>query len=219
MFLAGANFALHYRVLRKRFNPLRDEEFRAYIAILLVASLILFLELLRADIYAAGETAVRQSVFQVVSMMTTTGYGSANFVDWTVLTSLTLVAVMLIGGCAGSTAGAIKVGRHLTVAKLLRREIDQSVHREAVVPDPAERASRRRAHAASDSRLRPSSTSGSSWPGPSSSRSSLPAPGSTSPPSTRSALPRRRSATSGRGSASRGRSDRSTRSVRSPSRS
>ena len=134
MFLAGANFALHYRVLRKRFNPLRDEEFRAYIAILLVASLILFLELLRADIYAAGETAVRQSVFQVASMMTTTGYGSANFVDWTVLTSLTLVAVMLIGGCAGSTAGAIKVGRHLTIAKLLRREVDQSVHRDAVTP-------------------------------------------------------------------------------------
>ena len=134
MVLAGANFALQYRVLRKRVNPMRDEEFRAYLLILLAASLILFLELLRADIYSAGETAVRQSVFQIVSLMTTTGYGSANFVDWTVLTSLTLVAVMLIGGCAGSTAGAIKVGRHLTIAKLLRRELDQTVHRDAVVP-------------------------------------------------------------------------------------
>ena len=134
MVLAGASFALHFRVLRKRFNPLRDEEFRAYIAIMLVASLILFLELLRADIYSAGETAVRQSVFQIVSMMTTTGYASANFVDWTVLTSLTLVAVMLIGGCAGSTGGAIKVVRHILIAKILRRELDQTVHREAVLP-------------------------------------------------------------------------------------
>ena len=134
MVLAGANFALHYRVLRKRFNPMRDEEFRAYIVIMLVASLILFLELLRADIYSAGETAVRQSVFQIVSMMTTTGYGSANFVNWTVLTSLTLVAVMLIGGCAGSTGGAIKVVRHILIAKILRRELDQTVHREAVLP-------------------------------------------------------------------------------------
>ncbi len=108
--------------------------FGTYILIILAASLILFLELLRADIYSAGETAVRQSVFQIVSMMTTTGYGSADFVDWTVLTSLTLVAVMLIGGCAGSTGGAIKVGRHLAIAKLLRRELDQTVHREAVVP-------------------------------------------------------------------------------------
>lgn len=134
MVLAGANFALHFRVLRKRFNPFRDEEFRLYIVIILAASLVLFLELLRANIYSAGETAVRQSVFQVVSMMTTTGYGSADFVKWTVLTSLTLVAVMLIGGCAGSTGGAIKVVRHLLVAKMLRRELDQTVHREAVVP-------------------------------------------------------------------------------------
>jgi trk system potassium uptake protein TrkH len=134
MVLAGANFALHYRVLRRRFNPLRDEEFRVYLVIILVAALILFLELLRAGIYSAGETAVRQSAFQIVSMMTTTGYASADFVTWTVLTSLTLVAVMLIGGCAGSTGGSIKVVRHILVAKLLRRELDQTVHREAVVP-------------------------------------------------------------------------------------
>ncbi len=134
MVLAGANFALHYRILRKRFNPLRDEEFRAYIVIILIASLLLFIELLRSDIYSAGETAVRQSVFQVVSIMTTTGYASADFVKWTVLTSLTLVAVMLIGGCAGSTGGAIKVARHVLIGKLLRRELDQTIHREVVLP-------------------------------------------------------------------------------------
>lgn len=134
MIVAGANFALQFRALRRRINPLRDEELRAYLVILAVASLILFLELLRADLYSAGEEAVRQSVFQVVSLMTTTGYASADFAQWTTLTGLTLVAVMLIGGCAGSTAGSIKVGRHLLIAKLLRRELDQTVHREAVVP-------------------------------------------------------------------------------------
>jgi trk system potassium uptake protein TrkH len=66
--------------------------------------------------------------------MTTTGYASADFTLWTSLTSMTLVAVMLIGGCAGSTAGAIKVVRWLLLAKLLRRELDQTLHREAVVP-------------------------------------------------------------------------------------
>jgi trk/ktr system potassium uptake protein len=134
MAIAGANFALHYRLLRRRKNPLRDEELRAYLVIMLAASIILFLELIRSDTYRAGEEAVRQSVFQIVSMMTTTGYGSADFTQWTVLTSFTLVAVMLIGGCAGSTGGAIKVVRHVLIAKLLRRELDQTVHREAIVP-------------------------------------------------------------------------------------
>jgi trk system potassium uptake protein TrkH len=134
MVIAGANFALHYRLLRRRINPLRDEELRVYLAIVLVASLVLLLELLRADLYAFGEQAVRQSAFQVVSMMTTTGYASADFAGWTVLTSFTLIAVMLIGGCAGSTGGSVKVVRHLLIAKLLRRELDQTVHREAVVP-------------------------------------------------------------------------------------
>lgn len=134
MVVAGANFALHYRALRRRLNPLRDEELRTYLAILAVAAVVLFLELVRADLYAAGETAVRTSVFQAVSIMTTTGYASADYVQWTALTSMTLVALMLVGGCAGSTGGAIKVVRHLMIAKLLRRELDQTVHREAIVP-------------------------------------------------------------------------------------
>ncbi len=134
MVLAGANFALHYRVLRRRANPFRDEEFRLYLVIILVASVILFLELLRADIFSAGEAAVRHAVFQVVSMMTTTGFASTDFNEWTALTGMTLVALMIIGGCAGSTGGAIKVVRHLLIGKLLLRELDQTVHREAVIP-------------------------------------------------------------------------------------
>lgn len=134
MVLAAANFVLHYRLVVKRANPFRDEEFRAYLAILGVATLILFLELVRADIYGWGEEALRQAAFQISSMMSTTGYASADFTLWTPLTSMTLIAVMLIGGCAGSTGGAIKVVRWVLLVKLLGRELDQTVHREAVVP-------------------------------------------------------------------------------------
>jgi trk system potassium uptake protein TrkH len=134
MIIAGANFALHYRALRRRMSPFRDEELRLYLAILLIASVVLFLELLRADVFALGEEAARNATFQIVSMMTTTGYASADFVAWPGLALMLLVAVMLVGGCAGSTGGAIKVVRHLLIGKLLLRELDQTVHREAVVP-------------------------------------------------------------------------------------
>jgi trk system potassium uptake protein TrkH len=134
MGIAGANFALHYRLLRKRMNPLGDEELRGYLVFLLLGTLILFLELIRANIYEPGEEAVRQAAFQTVSMMTTTGFASADFNLWTSLTAYTLILLMLIGGCAGSTAGAIKVVRVMLLGKLLRRELDQTAHREAVVP-------------------------------------------------------------------------------------
>jgi trk system potassium uptake protein TrkH len=134
MIIAGANFALHYRLVRRRANPLRDEELRVYLLILLVSSVILVLEVVRANLYEFGEEAIRNSVFEVASTMTTTGFASADYAQWTVLTSLTLVALMLVGGCAGSTAGSIKVVRHLLVFKLLRRELDQTLHREAVIP-------------------------------------------------------------------------------------
>ena len=134
MAIAGANFALHYRALRRRANPFRDEELRFYLFFILLGTLILFLELLRAGIFSAGEAGVRHAAFQTVSIMTTTGYVSADFAQWSGLAAFTLVALMLIGGCAGSTGGAIKVVRHVLIGKLLLRELDQTVHREAVVP-------------------------------------------------------------------------------------
>jgi trk system potassium uptake protein TrkH len=134
MVLAGANFALHYRLLRRRINPLRDEELRLYLVLAGVGTLILVLELTRAGIYAWGEEAVRHSAFQAVSIMTTTGYASADYVAWTGLAQIMLVFLMLLGGCAGSTGGAIKIVRHLLIGKLLLRELDIAAHREAIVP-------------------------------------------------------------------------------------
>jgi trk system potassium uptake protein TrkH len=135
MLVAGTNYALMYLALVRRRvgNFARDEEFRLYMAIFVLASAILLIELLRADI-AHGETALRDAVFQTASIVTTTGFASANFDGWTVLTSVTLVALMFSGACAGSTTGSVKVIRHLLVGRILRRDLTQTVHPELIVP-------------------------------------------------------------------------------------
>ena len=133
MALAGANFALMYRALLRRKPMLmaRDEEFRLYRPRSRGASAIVTIELWTEG-FQKGEAAVRHGVFQVVSMMTTTGYASTDFATWSLLAGIVLVAVMFVGGSAGSTGGAIKVVRHLLVGKLLRRELRQTVHPELV---------------------------------------------------------------------------------------
>jgi trk system potassium uptake protein TrkH len=135
MIVAGTNFALMYRaLLRRRVRYFaRDEEFRLYVAIVAAASLLLFVELLTEDLLR-GEAAVRHAVFQVVSIGTTTGFASADFNEWTALTGMTLVGLMLIGASAGSTSGSVKVVRHVIIGKMLRRELDQAVHPELVSP-------------------------------------------------------------------------------------
>ena len=133
MLIAGSNFALLYRAFVRR-SPgalARDEEFRVYLAIVAVASLVLVVELIGEGIFA-GEAAVRHAVFQTVSVMTTTGFGSADFTRWTALSGMALVALMFVGGSAGSTSGSVKVVRHLLTGKMLRRELDSTVHPELV---------------------------------------------------------------------------------------
>lgn len=135
MVAAGANFALTYTALvRRRPRTIaRDEEFRVYLALLSVGALVILVELLGESILT-GEAAVRHAVFQSVSMMTTTGFASADYTQWTALTAMTLVGLMFIGGSAGSTAGSIKAVRHLLIGRMLRRELAQTVHPEMVAP-------------------------------------------------------------------------------------
>jgi trk system potassium uptake protein len=138
MLLAGANFALLYRALVRR-HPgayARDAEFRLYAGLLVLGSAVILLELLHAGLYT-GEEALRHAVFQAVSIMTTTGYSSVDFSLWTAaapLTVMVLVALMFAGGSAGSTAGSIKIVRHLLIGRILRRELDQTLHPEVVAP-------------------------------------------------------------------------------------
>ena len=133
MILAGANFALMYRTFKRRdlLALPRDDEFRLYLLVLTFASAMVAFEL-AADGLFEGESAVRHAVFNVVSIMTTTGYASTDFNEWPLLLTIILVGLMFIGGSAGSTSGSVKVVRHLLLGKILRREIDQTVHPELV---------------------------------------------------------------------------------------
>ena len=138
MVIAGANFGLMYRALARRAPGAlaRDEEFRLYLALLALGTLLIGIEL-AAEGIAEGEAAARHAVFQAVSMMTTTGFASTDFNEWLAvapLTAMTLVALMFVGGSAGSTAGSIKVVRHVLIGRILRRELDQTVHPEVIAP-------------------------------------------------------------------------------------
>jgi trk system potassium uptake protein len=138
MAIAGANFALLYRafVRRKPVALARDEEFRLYVGLLVLGSAVLALILWDAGI-SAGEEAVRQAAFQTVSIMTTTGFASTDFNEWVAVApaaAMLIVALMFPGGSAGSTAGSIKVVRHLVIGRVLRRELDQTMHPQYVAP-------------------------------------------------------------------------------------
>jgi trk system potassium uptake protein TrkH len=135
MILGGANFALLYRALVRR-QPqalARDEEFRLYIGLLAFAAAVLTAQVLAEGI-AGGEEAVRQAVFQAVATMTTTGFSNADYVAWGPLALMTIAGLMFVGASAGSTSGSVKVVRHLLLGKILRREVDQTVHAEVILP-------------------------------------------------------------------------------------
>jgi trk system potassium uptake protein len=133
MILAGANFGLMYAAaFRGHARPLlRDQELRLYLLLMAVAAALLTAELW-ANAIESGEAAVRHAAFQAVAITTTTGYSSADYVTWTPLAILVLVALMFVGGSAASTGGGIKVVRHLLVGRTLWRELDQAVHPEVV---------------------------------------------------------------------------------------
>jgi len=133
MFIAGANFALQYRALAKRdLNILAaDEELRAYTAIVLVAAALLVLAL------GVGEgvvPTVRTALFQVLSILTTTGYASVDFQLWSEQAKMVLLVLMFIGGCAGSAAGGPKVVRHIVLARFTLQSLRRTLHPRAVLP-------------------------------------------------------------------------------------
>jgi trk system potassium uptake protein len=117
MALAGVNFAFYGAAIRG--GPLmpRLAEVRAYFALLAIAIAAVWLSLLVFDNVAAAGDALRQAAFSVTSLMTTTGYVTADFDKWNEFARSALILIMIIGACAGSTAGGIKVVRALLLAK------------------------------------------------------------------------------------------------------
>jgi len=133
MFMAGINFSLHFRFLTG-WHPgvyYRDREWVFFVIILSGATLAIYLSNLAAG-QGYGEKAVRESLFQVVSITTTTGYATADFDTWGSLSKIMLLALMFVGGCAGSTGGGMKVIRLLLILKHGKSEIMKLLHPRAV---------------------------------------------------------------------------------------
>lgn len=135
MFLAGSNFALQYRAVVKRNAKIlvKSEELRGYSFIILTVTLLLALVVFATE-DGAWHIALREALFQVVSIVTTTGFSSSDFALWALAAQTLIFSVMLVGGCAGSAGGGIKVVRVILGAKYMRREIIQLVHPRIILP-------------------------------------------------------------------------------------
>lgn len=132
MLLAGASFPLLYRALSGRPRDLvRNAEFRAYLAIMLVGGLLL--ALLTTSIYGPWE-ALRHGIFQAVSITTTTGFASDDFNAWGPPAQALIVLLMFVGGSAGSASGGVKVVRWLIIIGHTAREVRRALHPRAVMP-------------------------------------------------------------------------------------
>ncbi len=130
--LAGTNLTLWFRAIAQRKpQSFRDDELRWYLIILAVGSAILVSNLIAEGTYGAAD-GVRQGVFQAASIMTGTGYSTADFAAWSELALATLFILMFFGGCTGSPTGALKVMRVVLFGRVILREIRSTVHPEQV---------------------------------------------------------------------------------------
>lgn len=135
MFLSGANFALQYKVLvqRKYAALIRSEEFKLYLGLFLGISLLVALFLWLEGNYS-GIIAVRDSLFQTISTMTSTGFAAVDYTKWALPAKVILFLAMFTGACAGSAAGGVKIVRILYVFKYFKTEIVKILHPNAVLP-------------------------------------------------------------------------------------
>ena len=127
MFVCGISFALHYRALSGRPGGyLRTQEVRFYVSLILLSSFLIYLS--RLDEQIPLEENLRESLFQVISIITTTGFGTADFEQWKPVAQMIIVGLMVVGGCAGSTGGGLKVVRILLIGKYLKNTLSQQLH-------------------------------------------------------------------------------------------
>lgn len=145
MFLAGSNFVLSYFAFKGKVQRiLKDEEFKFYVgfiaAFTLIAALIIFFQAQPSIserlpmVSGEGESAFRHALFQVLAVVTTTGFVTADFTGWTPFLTIFFFGLMFLGGSAGSTAGGIKVMRHLLIIKNGLLEFKRTLHANAIIP-------------------------------------------------------------------------------------
>ena len=127
MLLFGVNFNLYYFLLTRKFREVfRSEELRTYLAVVAVSVAAITCNIVH--MYGSVSTSLRHAFFQVSSIITTTGYATADFDLWPGLSRAILFALLFIGGCAGSTAGGLKVSRAMILLRTIRREVNRLVH-------------------------------------------------------------------------------------------
>ena len=133
MFLFGVNFSLYYMLLLRKFKAVfKNEEFRLYFGI--AAGSIVLITINISRMYNTVYESVHHAAFQVVSIMTTTGYGTVDFEQWPAFSKAILLSLMFIGASAGSTGGGLKVSRVLLLMKSIRRTIRKALHPRRVQP-------------------------------------------------------------------------------------
>jgi trk system potassium uptake protein TrkH len=134
MFLAGTNFIIYYCLVKGHFTKIKqNNEFRFYFwtvtFIGFVITAILFFKMNKPL-----EESFREAFFQVISIITCTGFATADYLNWTSIGIVIIFLSMFLGGCAGSTAGGIKMVRHLIVLKKLKSTFNQLLHPQAIIP-------------------------------------------------------------------------------------
>lgn len=131
MLLFGINFNLYFLLLMRDFKQvLKSEELRVYLGVALTAMLLIALNILPQ--YGGFGVAFRYSAFQVSSIMTTTGFATADYTLWPTFSQTILFLLMILGACGGSTGGGLKVSRAIILVKSLGREVVRLVHPRAV---------------------------------------------------------------------------------------
>ena len=134
MFLSSIHFGLIYSTFARRGNNIfRSEVVRTYVGVIVAATLFIGASLYFADIYPNIFTSLRQSVFQVVSLITTTGFATADTNLWTPFAIVILIILSIVCGCAGSTSGGAKVDRVLLYGKVLAARMRAQQHPAAVI--------------------------------------------------------------------------------------
>jgi trk system potassium uptake protein len=134
MFLAGVNYTVIYFGLKGNFKRVwASDEFRAYLGLILLLTVVVTFTVHHA-VDISWEQAFRDSIFQIISLITTTGFVSADYTSWTVGLTLLFFITLFIGACAGSTSGGIKIVRNLVFFKNSFLEFKRILHPRAIIP-------------------------------------------------------------------------------------
>lgn len=134
MILAGTNFTLHYFSMHGNFRKVfKNQEYRVYLMIIAGFTLLITFGLINYN-GQSGESAFRDALFTVSSILTTTGFVTADYIIWPVNLWLMVFALMFIGGMAGSTGGGVKIIRHILLFKNSRLELKRLLHPNALIP-------------------------------------------------------------------------------------